>query len=141
MKMYDDAITYFNKVLELQPEFNQIYGPIGLVYLREKKYDRAIEYFDIDLSKKRNIYSLDYKAQALCYLKGYDEALKCISEAIDLAGRQKSYDFLNTKGKIFESMGRYQDALNCYNEALEIEPTHLDSQEGKTRMKKILNKK
>jgi Flp pilus assembly protein TadD len=50
----------------------------------------------------------------------FDSALGCFDQAIIL--NQNDPDLWNLKGVTLRSLGRYTEALECFNKSLEIEP-------------------
>jgi len=50
----------------------------------------------------------------------YDDALNLFEQAILL--NQKDPDLWNLKGIALRSLGRYDEAIECFNKSLEIDP-------------------
>ena len=50
----------------------------------------------------------------------YDDALNLFQKAILL--NQNDPDLLNLKGIALRSLGRYNEAIECFNKSLEIDP-------------------
>ena len=50
----------------------------------------------------------------------YDDALNLFEQAISL--NQKDPDLWNLKGIVLRSLGRYDEAIECFNKSLEIDP-------------------
>ena len=50
----------------------------------------------------------------------YDDALNSFEQAILL--NQKDPDLWNLKGITLRSLGRYDEAIECFNKSLEIDP-------------------
>ena len=50
----------------------------------------------------------------------YDNALKLFEQAMLL--NQKDPDLWNLKGIALRSLGRYNEAIECFNKSLEIDP-------------------
>ena len=50
----------------------------------------------------------------------YDDALNLFEQAISL--NQKDPDLWNFKGITLRSLGRYNEAMECFNKSLEIDP-------------------
>ena len=52
--------------------------------------------------------------------QNYDDALSSFEQALTL--EPKNPDLWNLKGVTLRSMGRYDEASDCYNKSLELEP-------------------
>jgi len=52
--------------------------------------------------------------------QNYDDALSSFEQALTL--ESKNPDLWNLKGITLRSMGRYDEASDCYNKSLELEP-------------------
>ena len=52
--------------------------------------------------------------------QNYDDALSSFEQALTL--EPKNPDLWNLKGITLRSMGRYDEASDCYNKSLELEP-------------------
>ena len=50
----------------------------------------------------------------------YDDALNSFEQAIQI--NQKDPDLWNFKGITLRSLGRYNEAMECFNKSLEIDP-------------------
>ena len=55
----------------------------------------------------------------------YEDALNSFEQAISL--NQNDPDLWNLKGVALRSLGRYNEAINCFNKSLEIDPRDKNS--------------
>ena len=55
----------------------------------------------------------------------YESALNSIESAISL--NQNNPDLWNLKGIVLRSLGRYNEAVECFNKSLEIDPRDKNS--------------
>ncbi len=55
----------------------------------------------------------------------YEDALNSFQEAISL--KQNDPDLWNMKGIALRSLGRYNEAIECFNKSLEIDPRDKNS--------------
>ncbi len=57
--------------------------------------------------------------------ENFDDALSSFEQAILLD--QKNPDLWNLKGTALRSLGRYNEAIDCFNKSLEIDPRDKNS--------------
>ena len=55
----------------------------------------------------------------------YEDALNSFQKAISL--KQNDPDLWNMKGSALRSLGRYNEAIECFNKSLEIDPRDKNS--------------
>ncbi len=55
----------------------------------------------------------------------YEEALLCYEEVLTFLPNEP--DILNKKGVALRSLGRYDEAVECFNKSLKISPRDLDA--------------
>ena len=60
------------------------------------------------------------KSKSLLEESKFEDALSCIEQAIMLD--QNNPELWNLKGVTLRSIGRYEEALECFNKSLEIDP-------------------
>jgi tetratricopeptide (TPR) repeat protein len=126
--MYGKAIAYYSKEAELEPSPG-LYGIIGVIYLRQEKYEEAVDYLekalrmDSDFLPARTDALAAYHRWALQLIKDYqaDEAISVLSRALELfpSTREICYDM----GTAYDISGQYEKAIEHYKKALEIEPS------------------
>ena len=65
---------------------------------------------------------LDLKAKGENFLENgqYDDALRCFEQAIVLNANDP--DLWNFKAVVLRSMGRHEEAIECFNKSLKIDP-------------------
>ena len=157
----EEAVKCFDKVIALDPKYEDVWYEKGKALSGLEKYEEAIECFDkaIELDPD-NILSWFKKGVAYFTMakptmgdedrKNYEEALKCFEESTKLINTMEvgagviSYvvetkPFLATikifieKGRTFLVLKRPQEALECFDKALELDSEdwkiwHLKSQ-------------
>lgn len=99
------------------------YTTMGRIYIREGKYEKAIEAYTaaIDLSPEEaeNYY---IRGEVYLDLKKYDKAVEDYTKAIKL---NPEYDFLyNNRGYAYDELGEHQKAIEDYTKAIEFEPQY-----------------
>lgn len=65
------------------------------------------------------------KAKNLVSDSKYEEALEYIEKALSM--EKNNPQIWNLKGVALRSMGRYAEAIGCFNKSLEIEPKDLNA--------------
>lgn len=65
------------------------------------------------------------KAKNLVSDSNYEEALEYIEKALSI--EKNNPQIWNLKGVVLRSMGRYAEAIGCFNKSLEIEPKDLNA--------------
>jgi lipoprotein NlpI len=87
LEKYQDSLKCFEEVIRLEPGDNMAWYNRGYVLLILEEYQESANTFDLFLgrySKKDDFYkyALYLRAQALYFLKQYDEATKLIKKAL-----------------------------------------------------------
>ena len=118
---YHDAMTYFDKVLALDPDHIDALNNKGLILWLNKKYRLAMEQFyhvlDIDPENKDVIINI---AASLSRLGKKEKALRMYDEL--LARDPVNGDALSNKGVILFSQRKFEAAQECFRLAVEHNP-------------------
>ena len=143
LKQYQEAIHFYDKAIELNPNYTIAYCNKSTA-LNNKKYhdyEKANDYFNkgietIDLNKKIEYYDksielnpnytvvYSYKGNALYSLKNYEQAIDCFNKAIEI--NPKFSEAYNNKGFALFNLNRCDEAIECYNKAIEMSPNDFD---------------
>ena len=119
---HEEAITSFDKAIEIKPEFADVWYNKGETLQKLEKYEEAVACYDkvieIDPNndlpgdEKVNIVvgAWNGKGDALQKLERYDDALACYDKA------KNAYAW-NNKGDALQKLERYDDAIACYDKA------------------------
>lgn len=147
---YDDALTYFDKIISIDPDDIRACNMKGVSLAKLGKYDDAITYFDkiisIDPNDENGWYG---KCKTLAQLGKYDDAIKCFDKATAMEHDRyrKIYDLIkkqeqeldlksmivldpnlanmwNDKGIALVKLGKYIKAIECYDKAIIVNPNH-----------------
>ncbi len=126
--MYGKAIAYYSREVDLEPSPG-LYGIIGMLYLRQEKYNEAIEYFEKALRMNSDLLAAETDMMAAYHLwasqlirdNRTDEALSILSRALETfpSSRVIHYDM----GTAYDTSGQYEKAIEEYKRTLEIEPS------------------
>ena len=119
---YDDAILVFDKILELFPNEIAALADKGLNLASKEDYGNAIKIYNEALqieSKSHTI--LMNKGVALTSIGHLERAIQtCFNVIIDQ--NPVHFDAIYSKGKAFFKQKKFNEALDCQSEAIEIKP-------------------
>ncbi|MBN1633465.1 MAG: tetratricopeptide repeat protein [Ignavibacteria bacterium] len=135
MKNMTDALQYYKKAVEMEPESGDGYYELGKAYFNNENYISAIENFNKAKAKglKTSILYL-YSGLANYYEKEFEEAAIDFQNSVDLTPTTISYLFL---AKSYRQLGKNEEAIKEYENALTLEP---DNQEAKDAIKVLTSK-
>ena len=120
-EQWDEGITQYDKVLELNPRYAIAYRTRGFAYCCKGKYDQAIS----DSTKAVELnprYADAYFLRGVAYCsKGkYDQAVSDFSKAIEINPRHAMA--LSNRGAVHAVTGQYDKAIFDCTKAIEINP-------------------
>jgi tetratricopeptide (TPR) repeat protein len=82
---YDQAITYFDKAIEINPRYAEAYNNRGIAYLKKGQYDKAISDFTeaIEINPKD---AMAYRNRGIAYamIRQHDKFSSNLNKAIEL---------------------------------------------------------
>ena len=82
---YDEAIDYYTKLLEIEPENDKVYYELGHLYLQKNESLPAVNAFSMALEKDdENPFYHNSMAFALVQLEQYDDAIEHYQKAINI---------------------------------------------------------
>ena len=117
---YEDAIYWYTKLVNKTPDDVQVYGPLGNAYYNMQKYEDAIYWYKKLVDKN---YADVYKRIGNAYYNmrnKYDETINYLLIATKKDSTDKmTYSWL---GNTYYYMQKYEEAINCYQKAIEIYP-------------------
>jgi tetratricopeptide (TPR) repeat protein len=120
LKQYEPALKDFDKAIELDATLPHAYVNRGSVHLSLKNLTAAMQDFDeaIRLSPNQELAYYN-RANLHAVLKKYDLAIADYDKAIALKRRT---EFLNARGKLFFTLGKYDQTVKDNTDALAIDP-------------------
>ncbi|MEQ8192337.1 MAG: tetratricopeptide repeat protein [Candidatus Eremiobacterota bacterium] len=137
---YGKALECYQKSLETDPCYARSIHNIGIIYNDMEQYNKALEYFDkaLDLVEKGKDTSglpmdIHYFGRGICWmgLGDYDMSIESFDKAIE--ANPKNANAWNGKGAILQIQGKTEEALKCYDKALEIDPSFTLASENRER--------
>jgi len=117
---YEDAIKCLDKDLLVHTKSYEVYFLKGLIHTQLKKYAEAIECFN-KASEERNQQYLQNskKIERMKNVRKFEKALIYTDLAV-VNEKQLDDDFWHSKGIAFFKLQKYEDAKECFTNALEI---------------------
>ena len=129
------ALSYYNRLLELQPDNARTYYKMGMYHLGVGNYNGAIEAFtkctQLDPTDAEAFYNLGYIHLELSMLS---EARKHFTSSIQ--AREINYRAFYGRAFCWERGGDAANAEKDYRQALTLNPQHGPSREGLNRVLK-----
>lgn len=123
----DEAIVYFNKAIELDPDMAIAYDGLGRAYMAKRQLDDASQNFQKALQIQPDMPLSWYNLGNVCAETGkFDMAVACFQKAVGLQD-----DFApahNNLANIFEMEGRAGEAIAQWRAALKSNPNLTSAQ-------------
>ena len=111
----------------------------GNSFFSKRKYDQAIDYFDISLRiDGQNNIAWNNKGLALARMGKIDESLACYEKALEIT--PEDHVFLINKGNILYKKGNYREAFKAFESAFELAPDSNNAIKGMELCLKSLKK-
>jgi tetratricopeptide (TPR) repeat protein len=124
-----EALDAINKFIPAMPDHAPGYRIRGLIYMRLRKRPEAVEDFTRYLETYADNALINNNIAWLkSFLGLYDEALVHINKAMERADDATVHD---TRGQVYWLMGNYEAALADYEQAQNLDNTHVGFQVGK----------
>ena len=130
--MFREALLYFEKILETDSiNMDALVGKA--VSLRELvRYEESIRCIDdILMIWPDYTFASDGRELVLSLIKNNNKRISMYDR--HLIDDPKDTDALTCKGVSLNAVGRYTDAVKCFETALEIKPDHVEALEGRTK--------
>jgi len=129
-KGFSEAEALLIKAYEINQENFYVLFGLAYLYSAQKKYERAIKYFNLSIKIDPNdMRAWNGKGNALRRLGRYDEALACYIEALALD--EEYLQAWNGKGNALLGLDRKEEALACYDKAINIDGRYVHAWNGK----------
>ncbi|MGB8952917.1 MAG: tetratricopeptide repeat protein [Candidatus Aminicenantales bacterium] len=124
---YDEAITYFEKFLEINPDSYQTYLSIGKCYREKGDIEKTVENFNkvLESAKKDDRLGKEMTAKATagigdCYLKkgDYEAAQNLFKQSVEMSPGNEILAF--NVGEIYFSYQKMDEAIHYFEQAAQI---------------------
>jgi len=124
-----EAITYYRKAIELDPNYALAYNNLGASLNEHGKYGEAIAAYRKVIELKPDPYlapAYSNLGMALADQGKYEEAIAAYRKAIELKP-DDAYIYYNGLGVTLMQQGKDQEAIVAYRKAIELNPAYADA--------------
>jgi len=122
LELYDEAITAFNKTLELDPEHNNAHYNLGTCYERTGKNDKALESFYSEKKLDPKDVDVDYRIGRLLLRMGqYQKALDALNQHITLQQPESGRAYLY-RAMAHKALGHVSQARDDMKHIVGLKP-------------------
>lgn len=136
---YDLALSYFDRVLEIEPENLKALNAKGVISAKTEKYDDALSYFDKILEiEPDNVDVLNNKIALFLELGKQENAMHHMDRVLEI--EPDNVQVLFTKGEIHLKKKEQEQALSYLDRVLQIEPDNLKALNAKGSLFQIQGK-
>lgn len=137
----EDKIREIDKLLELDPKSERLLLNKGLMFYHENRHDEAADCFLESINFIDEYHSPGQKQTigAILGIRGagfdskgqYEEAIKYFDGCVRLYPCAENYF---NRGVVLTHMSRYNEALQCYDKAIELNPDYDDARNYKNQL-------
>ncbi|MBF0289351.1 MAG: tetratricopeptide repeat protein [SAR324 cluster bacterium] len=123
-QIYQNQKTLWEATLQHNSNSWVAHTVLGLEYLQEGKYQRALEYSNQALAlKSDNIFATISRGRILFHMQQYEKAIEDYNRALQIDPQSTVAHF--HRGNAFSENKQYQQAIKDYNQVIKIDPEHL----------------
>jgi tetratricopeptide (TPR) repeat protein len=118
-RQFDQAISYFDKAIELNPGVTLCYLARGQIYLKKKQIDKAISDFNKTIELNPQIMdAYIFRASAYFFGDQIDNAIVDYNKVIEM--KPENADIYNLRGNAYYKKRQVDKAISDYTRAIEI---------------------
>ena len=122
----DIAITFYNRAIELNPEFYEAYNNLGVLLIDQGRLDEALRLLRRAVTLKNDFYEAHNNlGNVLCRLGKVDEAIARNRQAVAL--KPDSFRALNNLGVMLMAQGELDESVAVFNRAVSLEPDYYEA--------------
>lgn len=123
---FERAISYYNRVIETEPQNTDALNNLGIAMNSKGHYDRAIVYFNQVIKIDPNdAKALNNLGDAMNRKGNYDRAISYYKQAIEIEPHKPH--LFNSIGNVYKSKGDYDRAFEYYSQAIKIDSQNVDA--------------
>ncbi len=136
---YEKAKEKYEKVIELNPEYTDVYNEMGNIYFQYKKYNEALAFYNKSIALKPD-YAIGLRNAGIVYnqLKENDKALEVLNKAIKL--KPDYAEAYSDRGITKRRLKDYDSAIEDFNIAIKLKPEFADPYSNRGNIKFDLEK-
>lgn len=116
-KRREEALAVYEEVLRIDPGNRAANGRMGDIYYDMHQYEKALNCYERQLETDNSLNALIDKGRALIELERLDEALAACNAALKMDPEEAC--LYHNSGLIYLYQGKYPEAVQCYERALE----------------------
>jgi FkbM family methyltransferase len=117
----EEAVSHFQKALELKPDFPDALNSLGIAFVQQRKVEEAVASFRQAARRKPDMHQAHSNlGNALKELGRLEEAIPCYREAVRL--NPDFTDGHNNLGLALADLGQYDEALLHCEQAIRLRP-------------------
>ena len=128
----DRAVEEFTRAIASDPAFAQAHHDLGVAYLRQERYEQAINAFKKSLDLKLEVRSraMAYHNLGLAYsaISRNDEAIDAFKQALQINPQDAETHYY--LGMAYLDKERYDEAITNFQQSLKLKPDLADAQIG-----------
>ena len=123
---FNDAIRYFDKILEIDPYDSIALGNKGAALTQLNRHEEALQVYNKALEiDPKNTSILNNKAATLFEIGRIDESLLALDKILEI--EPENVSVLTLKGKVLTTAKRYEESFLIFKKSLEIDPKNEDA--------------
>lgn len=117
VKTWQDELTLWNHCIKVTPEEEQAYFCVGDIYVKEKQFDVALEFYNQGLKLGEDDEGYVTRGNIFAEKKLTANAFADYQKAISM--NPANANVYNNRGNLYLEMGDYQSALNDFEHAVQ----------------------
>lgn len=121
LDMFAEAISAYEKVIELRPEYIDAYKSLSIIYLRSGKPEKTCEIVVKAMDMDKEDYSFPFIMGTACMAAGnFQDSIKYLNIALEL--NPNNIQIYNNLGTSYLTIGDYDNACAAYQKAINAAP-------------------
>ncbi len=125
LNKYDDALIYWKKAIELNPQYYFGYNNLGNIFFKKDQYNDALEYYDKAIDLKSDYYEAHHnKGNVYVKCGDFENAIQSYDRAIQI--KSDYLPALKSRNEIFIKYKNFDKALNELEKLMIFEPDNVN---------------